>query len=130
MESRPPTVLSDSGTDSFAVSLPPSNNNKRSYITVAILFFVNLLNYIDRFTIAGVLEDVEVYYGIDKSMQGLLQTMFIIGYMLFAPLFGYLGDRYSRKLLMCIGIFFWSLMSLAGSFVPPHVTSDSTTLTV
>ncbi|GAV04420.1 hypothetical protein RvY_14699 [Ramazzottius varieornatus] len=121
MENRPPTVLSDSGTDSFAVSLPPSNTSKRSYITVAILFFVNLLNYIDRFTIAGVLEDVEVYYGIDKSMQGLLQTMFIIGYMLFAPLFGYLGDRYSRKLLMCIGIFFWSLMSLAGSFIPPHL---------
>ena len=123
MANRPPTGLSDSGTDSFAVSLPPSNTNKRNYTAVAILFFVNLLNYIDRYTIAGVLDDIREYYDLSNSMQGLLQTMFIVGYMLFAPLFGYLGDRYSRKLLMCIGILFWSLISLAGSFVPPHVRS-------
>ena len=35
-----------------------------------------------------------------------------------APLFGYLGDRYSRKYLMAVGIFFWSLATLLGSFMP------------
>ena len=39
----------------------------------------------------------------DKYM-GLLQTAFVVCYMLFAPVFGYLGDRYSRKWILGIGI--------------------------
>lgn len=53
--------------------------------------------------------------GYDKS--GLLQTAFIVSYMLFAPLFGYLGDRHNRKILMSIGIFLWSLTTFIGSFM-------------
>ena len=53
--------------------------------------------------------------------QGLLQTIFIVTYMIFAPLFGYLGDRRSRKILMCIGITFWSVTTLLGSFIPQGV---------
>ncbi|CAG2066961.1 unnamed protein product, partial [Timema podura] len=36
--------------------------------------------------------------------------------MVFAPLFGYLGDRYSRKYIMAFGITLWSLTTLLGSF--------------
>lgn len=72
----------------------------RAVLTVLILCFVNLLNYMDRFTIAGtrarthaqlracvhqahpddvihptgVLPDIERYFGIDDSKSGLLQT--------------------------------------------------------
>lgn len=41
--------------------------------------------------------------------------------MLLAPLFGYLGDRYSRKWLIIFGISFWSAMTLVGSFIPPNM---------
>ncbi|KAK9888332.1 hypothetical protein WA026_000588 [Henosepilachna vigintioctopunctata] len=37
--------------------------------------------------------------------------------MIFAPIFGYMGDRYSRKLIMTAGVFLWSLTTLAGSFM-------------
>ncbi|CAI9744428.1 protein spinster homolog 1 isoform X3 [Octopus vulgaris] len=37
--------------------------------------------------------------------------------MLFSPIFGYIGDRYNRKYIMASGIFFWSCLTLAGSFV-------------
>ena len=50
-------------------------------------------------------------------MAGLLQTVFIISYMIFAPLFGFLGDRYSRKWIMAMGVFLWSLTTLLGSFM-------------
>ncbi|KRT86302.1 membrane transporter [Oryctes borbonicus] len=50
-------------------------------------------------------------------MAGLLQTSFILSYMVFAPLFGYLGDRYSRKLIMALGVALWSLTTLLGSFM-------------
>ena len=40
----------------------------------------------------------------DKYL-GLLQTAFVLCYMLFAPLFGYLGDRFDRKAILMSGIF-------------------------
>lgn len=95
--------------------------SRRSYISVAILCFINLINYMDRFTVAGVLEDVKAYYKIGNTEAGLLQTSFIVSYMIMAPVFGYLGDRYSRKYIMAFGVTFWSLTTLAGSFIPKNM---------
>ncbi|KAM4697330.1 protein spinster homolog 1 [Rhinophrynus dorsalis] len=91
---------------------------KRSVVIVAILFYINLLNYMDRFTVAGVLPDIEKDFRINDSESGLVQTVFICSYMVLAPVFGYLGDRYNRKNIMCVGIFFWSLVTLGSSFIP------------
>ncbi|KRZ06875.1 Protein spinster -like protein 1 [Trichinella zimbabwensis] len=90
----------------------------RDFITVAILFFINLLNYMDRFTIAGVLTEVQEFYNIGDWEAGLLQTVFISFYMVFAPTFGYFGDRYSRKKIMICGVVVWSGAVLFSSFVP------------
>uniref|UniRef100_A0A8C1TIF6 Spinster homolog 3 (Drosophila) n=1 Tax=Cyprinus carpio TaxID=7962 RepID=A0A8C1TIF6_CYPCA len=49
-------------------------SQKRSYITVAVLCYINLLNYMDRYTIAGVLLSIQNYFGIPDSTSGLLQT--------------------------------------------------------
>ncbi|XP_019880843.2 protein spinster isoform X2 [Aethina tumida] len=89
----------------------------KDWIAVAILCFINLINYMDRFTLAGILEDIMEYYHIDHSRGGLLQTAFIVSYMIFAPLFGYLGDRYSRRWIMGAGVFLWSVTTLCGSFM-------------
>ncbi len=88
-----------------------------NYISVSILCLINLLNYMDRFTIAGVLEKIETYYDLNHAESGLLQTSFVISYMVMAPIFGYLGDRYSRKYIIIIGVLFWSFTTLLGSFV-------------
>ncbi|KAI3359821.1 hypothetical protein L3Q82_013827, partial [Scortum barcoo] len=90
----------------------------RALLTVLILCYINLLNYMDRFTVAGVLPDIEHYFGIDDGKSGLLQTVFICSYMFLAPVFGYLGDRYNRKYIMSCGITFWSLVTLASSYTP------------
>nr|XP_057905804.1 protein spinster homolog 1 [Doryrhamphus excisus] len=90
----------------------------RAVLTVLILSYINLLNYMDRFTVAGVLPDIEHYFAIDDGKSGLLQTVFICSYMFLAPLFGYLGDRYNRKWIMSAGITFWSLVTLASSYTP------------
>lgn len=70
----------------------------------------------------GVLEDVKNFYNISNAEAGLLQTSFIISYMILSPVFGYLGDRYNRKYIMASGILFWSIVTLAGSFVPEDVS--------
>ncbi|CAG7819619.1 unnamed protein product [Allacma fusca] len=91
--------------------------SKQEILTVGVLCFVNLINYMDRFTIAGILEKIQAEFDIDNSKGGLLQTAFVVSYMVFAPLFGYLGDRYSRKYLMASGVGLWCLTTLLGSFM-------------
>lgn len=74
---------------------------------------------------AGVLEDVQKFYSISNAEAGLLQTSFIMSYMLLSPIFGYLGDRYNRVCIMAAGVLFWSLITLAGSFIPAEVWKKS-----
>ncbi|XP_062456708.1 protein spinster homolog 1 isoform X2 [Rhea pennata] len=99
-------------------ALPPGISPSRAHLTVAVLCYINLLNYMDRFTVAGVLPDIEAFFSIGDGSSGLLQTVFISSYMVLAPVFGYLGDRHSRKRLLCLGIALWSAVTLASSFVP------------
>ena len=109
------------------------------YAAVAILTCINLLNYIDRVTLAGKRGGTNVQYNyfglslgiltqLENSDQngfgrpvtdtegGLLQTAFIVSYMLLSPFFGYLGDRYTRKYIIAAGITLWSCFTLVGSF--------------
>ncbi|KAG7314696.1 hypothetical protein KOW79_021999 [Hemibagrus wyckioides] len=90
---------------------------RRAYIAVAVLCYLNMLNYMDRYTIAGVLPSLQKYFGIRDSTSGLLQTVFICSFMLLAPVFGYLGDRYNRKLIMVGGMVAWIITTLGSSFI-------------
>ncbi|XP_072949166.1 protein spinster isoform X1 [Epargyreus clarus] len=87
------------------------------YMTVGILCFVNLINYMDRFTLASVLTEVKCEFDIGNDSAGFLQTVFVVAYMVFAPIFGYLGDRYSRRKIMAFGVALWSLTTLFGSLI-------------
>lgn len=69
------------------------------------------------FYILGILGDIQHEFNIGNDKGGLLQTAFVISYMIFAPIFGYLGDRYNRKLLMAFGVFLWSLTTFIGSYM-------------
>ncbi|XP_022523368.2 sphingosine-1-phosphate transporter SPNS2 [Astyanax mexicanus] len=82
-----------------------------------ILSFGNVLNYLDRYTVAGVMLDIKQHYKVSDSGVGLLQTVFICSFMVAAPIFGYLGDRFNRKVILSCGIFFWSAVTLLSSFI-------------
>lgn len=65
--------------------------------------------------VRGLLRDL------DWAVTLCFPPVFISSYMVLAPVFGYLGDRYNRKYLMCGGIAFWSLVTLGSSFIPREV---------
>ncbi|XP_022085754.1 protein spinster homolog 1-like [Acanthaster planci] len=115
---QPRTEVQDPARDQ-----PITSPGVRAYISTIILFLINLLNYIDRYTIAANLIAIQKTYCIDDNngAAGLVQTAFIIGYMITSPMFGYLGDRYSRKIIMSSGILFWAGMTLLGSFIPANM---------
>ena len=80
--------------------------------TVVIFTLFNILNYLDRFLVSALLPRIQSDLQISSSEAGLLASSFTIGYFICAPIFGYLGDRYPRPVLMTLGIFLWSLATL------------------
>src|SRR5438067_10312163 len=65
-----------------------------------LLLAINLFNYIDRQVLAAVEPEIreQLLPGDPDAMMktGLLSTAFLLTYMVMSPLFGWLGDRYSR----------------------------------
>ncbi|NXF95891.1 SPNS3 protein, partial [Eubucco bourcierii] len=118
----PPEELSYGATvthvrQGAAVSASRKGPAKRDYLVAAVLCYGNLINFMDWFIIPGILLDVQKYFELSDGNAGLLQTVFILCYMLAAPIFGYLGDRYDRKIILGAGIFFWSAATLGSSFL-------------
>ena len=82
----------------------------------SILLMLNLVNYADRSVLSAVLPMVRESYFAGQSdagvRLGLLQTAFLVTYMLVAPLFGRLARSVSPWRLMGIGAVLWSLSTL------------------
>ena len=83
-----------------------------------ILTGLNLFNYLDRAVGSAVLTPIRNEFGVKDQDLGLITTIFMIGYFFTSPVFGYLGDRTSRKWLIAIGIFVWSLGTVLTGFAP------------
>jgi predicted MFS family arabinose efflux permease len=79
-----------------------------------LLFFltaINILNYFDRYIVQAVEPLLKESLRLSNSQSGLLGAAFVVGYCVFSPLFGYLGNRLDRKLLMAAGLVAWSLFT-------------------
>lgn len=82
------------------------------------------------FIFPGILIDIQHQFKIGDDKGGLLQTAFVISYMICAPIFGYLGDRYNRKLIMAFGVFLWSLTTFVGSYMNVRIYNFNFILTI
>ncbi|XP_056663701.1 sphingosine-1-phosphate transporter SPNS2 isoform X2 [Monodelphis domestica] len=96
---------------------PGARLGRARVAAAAILSVGNVLNYLDRYTVAGVLLDIQQHFGVKDRGAGLLQSVFICSFMVAAPIFGYLGDRFNRKVILSCGIFFWSAITFSSSFI-------------
>src|SRR5437763_6261010 len=102
------------------VPAAPAGRLPGARTALALLLAINLFNYIDRYVLAAVLLKVGEQFSVGKGQTGLLMSMFLVSYTVVAPLFGWLGDRWSRWKLIAVGVILWSLASggtgLATSF--------------
>jgi MFS family permease len=85
---------------------------------LGILTGLNFLNYIDRYIPAAVLPAIIASLHITKTQAGLLQTLFMVAYLLVSPLAGWLGDRRPRFRIAAIGVFVWSVATFASGLAP------------
>ncbi len=83
--------------------------------TLGVLTFVNLFNYLDRFVVSALVESLRASELRPTDGQlGALASAFVIVYMLTSPLFGLLGDRGRRPLLLAAGVAVWSAATALG----------------
>lgn len=94
-------------------------------LLLVVLTSLNFVNYLDRYEMAAVLGPVSESLQLTKLQGGLLATVFLLSFLLTCPLFGALGDRYPRKVLLFVGALVWSLATFGSG-----LARDATTLFV
>src|SRR3954452_7548150 len=86
------------------------------YFALAILFSMNLLNYVDRYSFFAVGTHIQRELKIEDSGFGVLSASFMIVYTIVSPMVGWLGDRYSRRILLASGVGLWSVATVGTAF--------------
>ena len=86
------------------------------YFALAVLFSMNLLNYVDRYSFFAVGAPIQKGLGIDHLLYGVLSSSFMIVYTMVSPVMGWFGDRYDRKKLLAAGVGLWSVATVGTSF--------------
>ena len=88
---------------------------------LTLVTLCNFVNYIDRFILAAVLPRIKSDLDLTDAQLGLLANAFLVSYFATSPMFGRLGDRRSRPMILGAAVAFWSLTTaaagLARSFV-------------
>jgi MFS transporter, Spinster family, sphingosine-1-phosphate transporter len=89
---------------------------------LGLLLAVNLLNYIDRQVLFAVFPLIKIDLSLSDTALGFLGSAFMLSYLLIAPLFGWLGDHWSRTRLAAGGLVVWSLATALAGFAPGYRT--------
>ncbi|OIV40486.1 MFS transporter [Flavobacterium johnsoniae] len=92
-------------------------NEKKSYpwIVVGLLWFVALLNYLDRQMLStmksAMMDDIPELAKAENF--GLLMAIFLWIYALMSPISGIIADRFNRKRIIIGSLFIWSGVTMA-----------------
>ncbi len=106
-------MSSPSTPESFAHAADPVERIPRWAVTTFIvLFAMNLLDFYDRWTLAGVLTLLQPDLKLSDADAGSLSAFFLITYCLISPVMGWFGDRVKRTRLLAIGVGIWSLATI------------------
>jgi MFS transporter, Spinster family, sphingosine-1-phosphate transporter len=91
-----------------------------AWAVLALLWVVGLLNYFDRNLINSMRDPIVADFALTETQFGLLSSAFLWIYGILSPFCGYFADKYSKKMVIMISLFVWSLVTvwtgLASSF--------------
>src|SRR5467141_2127380 len=83
--------------------------SRYSYYALSVLTLMNFLNYIDRQALPAVAPAMQRELGLTDTELGAMEAALLLSFTVLAPLFGRLGDRYSRTKLMASAAIIWSI---------------------
>src|SRR5438552_9191379 len=83
--------------------------SRYSYYALSVLTLMNFLNYTDRQALPAVAPAMQRDLGLTDTEIGAMEAALLLSFTVLAPLFGRLGDRYSRTKLMAAAAVVWSI---------------------
>ena len=97
----------------MADATKPSRTASVAGATTALVLLtaLNFVNYIDRYILPGVQEQVKAEFHLSDEHIGTLTFWFMIAYMFTSPITGWLGDRFPRKPMIVIAALFWAAIN-------------------
>ena len=86
---------------------------------LALLLAINLFNFIDRYVLASVEPEIRAHFFAANDphaylLSGSLGSAFLWSYMISSLIFGWVADRFSRWVIIGLGVILWSAAT-AGS---------------
>jgi MFS family permease len=101
-------------TASTTANKPQDRAVKGAAVALCLLTAMNFVNYLDRYILPAVQEQIKGEFHLSDSQIGSLTLWFFVAYVLSSPLTGWLGDRFPRKpmivvaALMIAAMNFWT----------------------
>ena len=92
---------------------------KNGWIVVAMLFFVGVLNYLDRTMIVTMRISMISSIPMTDAQFGLLTSVFLWVYGILSPIAGFMADRFKRSYVITGSLFAWS----AVTWMTAHATT-------
>jgi MFS family permease len=84
---------------------------------LAVLALINFVNFAARQAVIPLIPMLRDHLHATDAQLGSLQTALLVVLAAASIPFGFLADRFSRKAIIALGIFFWSVASFAGGLV-------------
>ena len=81
---------------------PGPNKIAGATTALVLLTAMNFVNYLDRYILPAVQEQVKGEFRLTDDQIGSLTLWFFVAYVLSSPLTGWLGDRFQRKPMIVI----------------------------
>jgi predicted MFS family arabinose efflux permease len=100
---------------SMSSSAQPVRNHSwfhNRWTTLTVFAGLSLFACIDRFIAGALLTPIKADFHVTDEQLGRLNLIFIITYVLFVPLGGYVGDRFPRKGFIFSALLIWSAATL------------------
>lgn len=88
-----------------------------SYYALSVLTLLNFLNYIDRQVLPAVAPAIQRDLHLTDTEIGAMEAALLLSFTVLAPVFGWLGDRYSRTRLMAVAAVIWSIATGLAAWV-------------
>ncbi len=86
------------------------------WMVVFIIWLIACLNYTDRTAIFSVMPVLKSELSLSDIGLALLGSTFLWAYAVSSPVGGYLGDRFSRKKVLILSLFLFSLVTFVSGF--------------
>ncbi|XP_041441518.1 protein spinster homolog 1 [Xenopus laevis] len=97
---------------------PRQISYQRAVLMVALYAYLNFVDFVDQFIFMAVLPIIiKDFHAVDITAE-FITLAFLCTKVILSPSLSYATSRYNQKMVMCIGLFFYSSFSFGCTFIP------------